>query len=276
MVKKVCIVGGGVSGLTAARRLAQKSAGDIDVHLFEAHDQFGGRISGRRDEKFGSFFLPLGAEYVHGERSCLQDLVESANLGPLEPAYTADDNIVYNSRYGFYDLATGLESSNGDYYSRVLDECHRILDTCYARTAETHSGGDITVAQLCEDLVSSPAMAEDCKLVLNAWIAQDFGTDIDLLGANETARETEDWDFGDANFRLPHLNSEVIDFLVGELSRASAENKNVHLYLNHPVLAIEEGEESVHVRTEKLEDWYDVVLVARAVFIPLGMGGFRG
>merc|ERR1712216_385526 len=108
-------------------------------------------------------------------------------------------------------------------------------------------------------------MAEDCKLVLNAWIAQDFGTDIDLLGANETARETEDWDFGDANFRLPHLNSEVIDFLVGELSRASAENKNVHLYLNHPVLAIEEGEESVHVRTEKLEDWYDVVLVTASL-----------
>ncbi|MEM6610938.1 MAG: NAD(P)/FAD-dependent oxidoreductase, partial [Cyanobacteria bacterium P01_C01_bin.72] len=59
-IKKVAVVGAGMSGLTAAHRLTQNN---LDVTLFEARDRIGGRIW--TDKRLG-FPLDLGASWIHG------------------------------------------------------------------------------------------------------------------------------------------------------------------------------------------------------------------
>lgn len=56
------VVGGGISGLIAARSLLKNGR---KVLLIEARDRLGGRIHTFRDEKLGGF-VDLGANFIHG------------------------------------------------------------------------------------------------------------------------------------------------------------------------------------------------------------------
>lgn len=56
------VVGGGVSGLIAARNLLKTGR---KVLLLEARDRLGGRIHTFRDERLGGF-ADLGANFIHG------------------------------------------------------------------------------------------------------------------------------------------------------------------------------------------------------------------
>jgi hypothetical protein len=51
--KKICIWGGGWAGLTAALELSESD--QCEVHLFEATDQWGGKVTGARDLESGTF-----------------------------------------------------------------------------------------------------------------------------------------------------------------------------------------------------------------------------
>ncbi len=74
MAKNVIVVGAGVAGLAAGRRLAE--AGE-SVTVVESRNRIGGRIYTLRsgDEKF-----ELGAEFVHGLPPDLWQLIHGANL----------------------------------------------------------------------------------------------------------------------------------------------------------------------------------------------------
>src|SRR5687767_14398293 len=73
MAKRVVVVGGGVSGLEAARGLSEKG---IDVTLLEAKSRVGGRIFTRQ---VGSA-AELGAEFVHGPAEVLTKEISRAGL----------------------------------------------------------------------------------------------------------------------------------------------------------------------------------------------------
>src|SRR5215207_7724548 len=60
MGKKVLVIGGGVSGLVAAKGLAERGC---QVCLLEAKDRLGGRIFTKKIEET---VVELGAEFVHG------------------------------------------------------------------------------------------------------------------------------------------------------------------------------------------------------------------
>lgn len=72
----VIIVGGGVSGLAAAKALT--TAG-ISVTILEARNRLGGRIHTIRDSRWP---IPVegGAEFIHGEAIETLDIVKEANL----------------------------------------------------------------------------------------------------------------------------------------------------------------------------------------------------
>src|SRR2546421_6569434 len=72
--KRVLVIGGGVSGLIAARGLAESGC---DVTLLEAKERLGGRILTRR---VGGAVVELGAEFVHGRADVMMRVLREAGL----------------------------------------------------------------------------------------------------------------------------------------------------------------------------------------------------
>jgi monoamine oxidase len=72
----VVVVGAGVSGLAAARRLTETGA---RVAVLESRDRIGGRISTVRDART-PVPIELGAEFIHGSAEEVVEIVEAAKL----------------------------------------------------------------------------------------------------------------------------------------------------------------------------------------------------
>jgi len=91
-VQSVLVIGGGVAGLAAARRLAQA---DVRVTILEARDRLGGRIHTMRGRRL-PIAVELGAEFVHGKPDEIWDIVRNANLmmGSLEGEHWCYENHV--------------------------------------------------------------------------------------------------------------------------------------------------------------------------------------
>ena len=81
-MQSVLVIGAGVAGLAAARRLAQAG---VNVTILEARDRLGGRIHTWRDRRL-PVPVELGAEFVHGEPDEIWNIVRAENLvmGSLE------------------------------------------------------------------------------------------------------------------------------------------------------------------------------------------------
>ena len=79
--KRVVIIGGGISGLAAAHRLAQRSRQSSDVLeiiLLEAKDSFGGVIQTDRQD---GFLLEAGPESFISNKPWALDLCRELGLG---------------------------------------------------------------------------------------------------------------------------------------------------------------------------------------------------
>jgi monoamine oxidase len=74
---RVVVVGGGLSGLTAARALSRHGA---DVHVVEARERFGGRVWTLREDDFSPEPVELGGEFIDGSHSDLRDLARELGL----------------------------------------------------------------------------------------------------------------------------------------------------------------------------------------------------
>jgi len=72
--KRILVIGAGMAGLTAARKLAEAGR---KVLVLEARDRVGGRILTLRDQ---GEILELGAEFIHGRPPELWDLIREAGL----------------------------------------------------------------------------------------------------------------------------------------------------------------------------------------------------
>jgi monoamine oxidase len=72
--RSVLVIGGGISGLAAARELTRQG---ISTTVLEAKSRFGGRIRTLHD---GRLPIELGAEFVHGLSKPLIEAIEDAHL----------------------------------------------------------------------------------------------------------------------------------------------------------------------------------------------------
>src|SRR3954462_10520924 len=76
----VIVVGAGVAGLSAARRLTEEGA---RVIVLEARSRIGGRVLTVRD-KHSPLPIELGAEFLHGEATEVREIAEKARLSPTD------------------------------------------------------------------------------------------------------------------------------------------------------------------------------------------------
>ncbi|KAL3815101.1 hypothetical protein ACJIZ3_016369 [Penstemon smallii] len=108
----VIIIGAGISGITAAKVLAEN--GVEDVVILEAADRIGGRI---RKEEFGGVTVELGAGWIAGvggeQSNPVWELARQSNLRTCFSDYS-------NARYNIYD-----QNSGKIFPSRVAAESYK-------------------------------------------------------------------------------------------------------------------------------------------------------
>src|SRR5918994_5257583 len=74
---RVAVIGGGLSGLVAARELSKHQA---DVHLVEARSRLGGRLWTLRDDSFSTEPVELGGEFIDQSHDAVRELAREFGL----------------------------------------------------------------------------------------------------------------------------------------------------------------------------------------------------
>ncbi|XP_057978587.1 polyamine oxidase 1 [Malania oleifera] len=127
----VIVVGAGVSGISAAKVLAEN--GVEDLVILEASDHVGGRI---RKEDFGGVSVELGAGWIAGvggkESNPVWELARNSGLRTCLSDYS-------NARYNIYDRSGKIFPSGlaADSYKKAVDSAIQKL-----RNQEANNGGD--------------------------------------------------------------------------------------------------------------------------------------
>ncbi|XP_073307272.1 polyamine oxidase 1 [Primulina huaijiensis] len=131
----VIIVGAGISGMTAAKVLAEN--GMEDVVILEASDRIGGRLN---KDDFGGVTVELGAGWISGvggkQSNPVWDLARQLNLRTCFSDYS-------NARYNIYDKSGKIFPSciAADSYNKAVDAAIQKL-----RYEQTNQDYDDTVS----------------------------------------------------------------------------------------------------------------------------------
>ena len=160
--KSVIIVGAGISGLSAAKKLKEKG---FNVTVIEAQEKVGGRL--RTNRNLGIAF-DEGASWIHGiNGNPVTTLAQQAGMNTYE---TIDDQADAS-----YDI--GGVKRNSSVYQNAEDELYSILDTM------KNSGN---ASQSFETVFNKlyPTKASDrlWKFLLSTYVTFDTG-DLDKLSS---------------------------------------------------------------------------------------------
>lgn len=158
---RVAVVGAGLAGITAARRLVDAGR---EVVVYESKPWVGGRIAS--DRSTGAA-LPLGGAWLHGDQGHpLRELVSSVPHDWDRPAFHA----VGHGRLAAADVAE-------------ITEVYERLHAAFADAAPTATVAEVTTAVL-----SDPELRPIVREAVRSWITSEceglYGAPMDDLAAN--------------------------------------------------------------------------------------------
>ncbi len=109
----VIIVGAGAAGLAAAKKLEEAG---IVYQILEATDHYGGRI--QKNEDFADFPIDLGAEWIHTDKSILNELIGSSEPEPdVETILYQPTDFYVLDGFGYYQIpVVDMEAFYADYF----------------------------------------------------------------------------------------------------------------------------------------------------------------
>lgn len=187
--RRVIVVGAGVAGLAAARRLQMAGA---QVLVLEARDRPGGRV--HTDHTLASHPVELGAEFIHGDRVITWDLLRAAGIRDTLPAFQ-DDRLL-----GVFTGGRLLR------YPQTFDldgwELIERLENASRRPPR--------------DLSLADWLGGDIPAWVNHSVAPDQGADLDQLGLMGYLDATYDGD-GDGDFRIAGGYRQLVEWLADGL-----------------------------------------------------------
>ncbi len=160
--KKVIVIGAGIAGLAAAKRLQKQGA---EVLVLEAENYIGGRI--RTDHSMGAPF-EFGAGWIHGPNPI--NPVKSLATQQKVTTFVTDDNSleVFNP--------AGRPLTDTDYVR--LDAQYKALETMFSESGRDRSFAQ-AIAEATPDLLSDPMSL----WMLSAFVEFDLGTSLENVSA---------------------------------------------------------------------------------------------
>ena len=237
----VLVIGAGVAGLAAARRL---TGAGRRVALMESRDRIGGRVHTLRPAgAIGP--IELGAEFIHGHSNALWPIVREAAL-PTELVVERHDGLRGGNKVHFPDvretLAHLIRSEPADYPDRPLIEV----------LAEHRTAGD--------DPAALAAVA--------AYVESFHAADVRRIGIRALAEnERAEDDDGEEVFRLPGGYDAIPHWL-----RNHCPHELLDLRLSTTLLSLRWRRDEVVAEVREPDGSAGEIRAARAVIaLPLGV-----
>jgi len=171
---KVLIIGAGAAGLYAGYILKSKG---VDFEILEASSSYGGRLG--KLTNFAKFPIDLGAQWLHGKKSTVGDLVSSSNT-----KITLDNS---DSKYWYNNkLVTQLPKSIN------IFEGDNLPDVSY------------------KDFAIQKGLGNEYKYIVEN-IAGDQGASASKLSVYYNNLEEKNWSSGDEDYKFQETYYDLID-----------------------------------------------------------------
>ncbi|CAA2958176.1 polyamine oxidase 1 [Olea europaea subsp. europaea] len=225
----VLIVGAGISGISAAKLLAEN--GVKDVVILEAADRIGGRI---RKEEFGGVTVELGAGWIAGvggkQSNPVWELARQSNLRTCFSDYS-------NARYNIYDDSGKIFPSGiaSDSYKKAVESAIRNL-----RNEDSNREADVSV------LAETPTVPKTPIELAIDFILHDF----EMAEVEPISTYVE---FGEREFLVADERGyEYLLYKMAENFLFTSEGKilDSRLKLNKVVRKLQHSKNGVSVKTE--------------------------
>ena len=174
--RSYCVVGGGISGLTAAYRLRMALGDDAAVMLFDPGERLGGIL---RTELVGGVPMDLGAEAFLLRRTEMPALLDELDLTGRQLVSTGARPLIY-SRQQLRPLPTGtvvgIPSSAASVAGLVDAATIARIDAEPSRPLDWRAGGDPAVAALVGDRFGEQVVSRSVDPLLSGVYAGSAAT----------------------------------------------------------------------------------------------------
>jgi monoamine oxidase len=241
-LKKILVVGAGVSGLIAAVKLAEAGCA---VTILEARDRVGGRIE---TQLVNGTHVELGAEFVHGRPPEMFALLEELGLR----TYELNGTDVSYTPYGELHPHEGEEDEDEGPFAAM----ERL-----AQWVDAQPSGDVTFTEYLQRAGISSEDAAGSRSFVEGFNAAD-ATEISVRSLAVQQR-AEDSIEGDAAFHLNNGYASLPGALAERAGKAGAQ-----LRVRAKVQSIEWSRGSV---TATLESGETIAADAAVITLPLGV-----
>lgn len=230
--KTVIIIGAGVSGLIAAKKLKENG---FDVIVLEAQDKVGGRLRTNRSLGIG---FDEGASWIHGiEGNPITSLAQQAGMNTFE---TIDE-----SRKS-YDIGGTLRTTAT--YDNAEEELYTILNSMMNNGSQTQSFQTVF-----NNLYPTKANDRLSKFLLSTYVTFDCG-DLDQLSS---LLYNEGEEFGGAEKIATNGYDTIPNYLANGLN----------IQLNQRVSKVDYSDSKVKITHNEIISESDYVIVT----VPLGV-----
>ncbi|WP_343601485.1 protoporphyrinogen oxidase [Mycobacterium sp.] len=171
-----CVVGGGISGLTAAYRLRQAAGDGATITVFDPADRLGGVL---RTERIGGQPMDVGAEAFVARRPELPALLAELGLADRQLATTGARPLIYSAARLHPlppDTLAGIPSSAHSVAGLVDDATVARIADEPARRLCWRPGSDPAVADLISDRFGGQVVARSVDPMLGGVYAGSAAT----------------------------------------------------------------------------------------------------
>ncbi len=219
---EVLVIGAGMSGLAAARTLADKG---VSVIVLEARDRIGGRTW--TDSSLG-LPLDLGASWIHGiTGNPITKLAKEFNADTAPTDY--ENGILFDT--------DGSEVSDSE-YAEIEDLFESIYEEVAAMQEDTDD--DMSLQQAFDEVLAERDLTEDEIRKLEFYVHQETALE---YGADPADLSLWEWDqdevFGGKDVVFPDGYSQITNGLA----------QGLDIRLNEKVIRISYGADGVEVET---------------------------